>query len=63
VAFLVHTSWGYVAYEHGSEKFREEVIRKAARGDLWVGIATTEPGAGSDLTGITTTARRATSTS
>ena len=58
VAFLVHTSWGYVAYKHGSEEFREEVIRKAARGDLWVGIATTEPGAGSDLTGITTTARR-----
>ncbi|MCC6047811.1 MAG: acyl-CoA dehydrogenase family protein, partial [Desulfurococcaceae archaeon] len=58
VAFLVHTSWGYIAYKYGSEEFRESVIRKAARGDLWVGIATTEPGAGSDLTGISVTARR-----
>ncbi|NHW44234.1 MAG: acyl-CoA dehydrogenase [Candidatus Verstraetearchaeota archaeon] len=58
VTWLVHTSWGYVAYKYGSEEFREEVIRKAARGDLWVGIATTEPGAGSDLVSITTTARR-----
>jgi hypothetical protein len=58
VAFLVHTSWDYIAYKYGSEEFRESVIRKAARGDLWVGIATTEPGAGSDLTGISVTARR-----
>ncbi|MEM1623672.1 MAG: acyl-CoA dehydrogenase family protein [Sulfolobales archaeon] len=58
VAYLVHTSWGYIAYKYGSDEFREDIIRKAARGDLWVGIATTEPGAGSDLVGITTTAKR-----
>jgi acyl-CoA dehydrogenase len=58
VTFLVHTSWGYIACKYGSEEFREDVIRKAARGDLWIGIATTEPGAGSDLTGISTIARR-----
>lgn len=58
VAYLVHTSWGYVAYKYGSDEFREDVIRKAARGDLWIGIATTEPGAGSDLVGMATTARR-----
>ncbi|MEM0487222.1 MAG: acyl-CoA dehydrogenase family protein, partial [Sulfolobales archaeon] len=53
VAYLVHTSWGYVAYKYGSDEFREDIIRKAAKGDIWVGIATTEPGAGSDLVGIT----------
>lgn len=58
VAYLVHTSWGYIAYKYGSEEFREDVIRKAAKGDLWVGIATTEPGAGSDLVGIATTASK-----
>lgn len=58
VAYLVHTSWGYIAYKYGSEEFRDEIITKAARGDLWIGIATTEPGAGSDLVGITTTARK-----
>ncbi len=58
VAYLVHTSWGYVAYKYGSEEFRENLIKRAAAGDLWIGIATTEPGAGSDLVGITTTARR-----
>jgi acyl-CoA dehydrogenase len=58
VAYLVHTSWGYIAYKYGSEEFRDEVISKAARGDLWVGIATTEPGAGSDLVGMSTTARK-----
>jgi len=58
VAYLVQTSWGYIAYKYGSEEFRDEVITKAARGDLWIGIATTEPGAGSDLVGITTTARK-----
>ena len=58
VAFLVHTSWGYIAYRHGSEEFRDAVIRKAARGDLWIGIATTEPGAGSDLVSMTSSAKR-----
>ncbi|MEM1815075.1 MAG: acyl-CoA dehydrogenase family protein [Sulfolobales archaeon] len=58
VAYLVHTSWGYVAYKYGSDEFREDIIRKAAKGDIWVGIATTEPGAGSDLVGITTTAKK-----
>ncbi len=58
VAYLVHTSWGYVAYKYGNEEFREDVIRRAATGDVWIGIATTEPGAGSDLTGIATAARR-----
>lgn len=58
VAYLVPASWGYVACKYGSEEFRDDIIRKAAGGDLWIGIATTEPGAGSDLAGISTTARR-----
>ena len=58
VVFLVPTSWGYVACKYGSEEFREDVIRKVARGDLWIGVAMTEPGAGSDLMGITTMAKK-----
>ncbi|MBC7318316.1 acyl-CoA dehydrogenase family protein [Candidatus Bipolaricaulota bacterium] len=58
VAFLVHTSWGHIACKYGSEELKEDVIKRAARGDLWIGIATTEPGAGSDLTGISVTAKK-----
>lgn len=58
VAYLVHTSWGYIASKYGSEKFGEEILTKAARGRLWIGIATTEPQAGSDVSGIRSEARR-----
>lgn len=58
VPYLVHSSWGFIACKYGNDAFREEIITKAAKGDLWIGIATTEPGAGSDLVGITTTARK-----
>jgi acyl-CoA dehydrogenase len=58
VAYLVHTSWGYIASKYGSEKFNEEIITKAAKGRLWIGIATTEPQAGSDVAGIKSEARK-----
>ncbi|MGC9009335.1 MAG: acyl-CoA dehydrogenase family protein [Sulfolobales archaeon] len=58
VAYLVHTSWGYIASKYGREEFNEEIITKAAKGRLWIGIATTEPHAGSDVASIRTEAKR-----
>ena len=49
VFFLVEASWGYIVYKYGSERVREEVISKAARGEAFVGIGATEPGGGSDV--------------
>jgi len=58
VLYLVHTAWSYIAQKYGRKEFKEEILPLAAEGKLWIGIATTEPGAGSDLLGITTTAKR-----
>ncbi len=58
VFFLVEASWGYIIYKYGSERVREEAIAKATKGDAFVGIASTEPGGGSDVAAFKTTARR-----
>lgn len=58
VLWLVESSWGYVVDKHCSEHVRENVIRKAVKGDAFVGIASTEAGGGSDVAAMRSTAKR-----
>jgi acyl-CoA dehydrogenase len=58
VLWLVESSWGYVVDRHCSETVREAVIRKAIKGDAFIGIGSTEAAGGSDVAGFKSTARR-----
>ncbi|MEM2105349.1 MAG: acyl-CoA dehydrogenase family protein [Candidatus Bathyarchaeia archaeon] len=55
VLFLVENAWGFVTNKYCSERVREEAIRKAARGEAFIGIASTEASGGSDVAAIRTT--------
>jgi len=44
VLFLVENSWGFVLNKYCTEQVREEVVRKAAKGEAFIGIASTETG-------------------
>jgi acyl-CoA dehydrogenase len=41
VLWLVGSSWGYVVDKYCSEEVREAVIRKAIKGEAFIGIAST----------------------
>jgi acyl-CoA dehydrogenase len=58
VFFLVESSWGFVVDRHCTERVREQVIRKAVKGDAFIGIAVTEAGGGSDVAAFKTTATK-----
>ncbi|MFQ6053814.1 MAG: acyl-CoA dehydrogenase family protein, partial [Candidatus Bathyarchaeia archaeon] len=58
VFFLVQASWGYVVDKYCTDAVRDEVLRKAARGEAFIGIGVTEPGGGSDVAGFQTTLKR-----
>ncbi|MCD6431254.1 acyl-CoA/acyl-ACP dehydrogenase [Candidatus Bathyarchaeota archaeon] len=58
VFFLVESSWGFVLDRYCTEQVREEVVRKAIKGEAFVGIASTESGGGSDVAAIKTTGRK-----
>ena len=59
VFFLVQASWGYVVDSYCTDAVRDECLRKAARGESFIGIGVTEPGGGSDVAGFQTTMKRA----
>ncbi len=48
----------HFVFKHGSEALRQRYLVPALRGELVATFALTEPGAGSDLAGITTRAER-----
>jgi len=54
VFYLVQASWGYVVDRYCTDAVRDEVLRKAANGDAFIGIGVTEPGGGSDVAGFET---------
>lgn len=56
VFFLVQAAWGYIMDKYGKPDAKKEILPKAAKGRAFLGIATTEPLAGSDLASIRTTA-------
>lgn len=52
VRFLVECSWSYPFDKYGTKEAKEEILPKVCRGERFLGIATTEPDAGSDLAGM-----------
>lgn len=58
VFFLVETAWGYVTDKYCAEQVHEEVIRKAVKGEAFIGIASTEPCGGSDVAAINSTGKK-----
>ncbi len=58
VLWLVESSWGYVVDKHCSETVREAVIRKAIKGNAFIGIGSTEAGGGSDVAAFKSTAKK-----
>jgi len=54
VFYLVQASWGYVVNRLASDVVKENYIKKAARGESFIGIGVTEPGGGSDVAGFKT---------
>jgi acyl-CoA dehydrogenase len=58
VLWLVESSWGYVVDRYCSEQVRDLVIRKASKGDAFIGIASTESAGGSDVASFKSTAKR-----
>lgn len=45
----VETGWGFTINRYANEEVRKEYVQPAIRGDKFIGIATTEPGGGSDV--------------
>jgi len=58
VFFLVQASWGYVVDRYASDAVRDACLRKAAKGDAFIGIGVTEPGGGSDVAGFKTAMKK-----
>jgi acyl-CoA dehydrogenase len=58
VLWLVESSWGYVVDKYCSETVRDAVIRKAVKGNAFIGIGSTEAGGGSDVAGFKSTAKK-----
>jgi len=58
VLFLVESSWGYVVDRYCSEQVRDKFIKKAIKGEGFIGIATTEAGGGSDVANVKSTAKK-----
>jgi acyl-CoA dehydrogenase len=58
VFFLLEAGWGYLLSRHGTDEAKREVLPPVCAGKTFLGVATTEPTGGSDLSGMRTTARR-----
>jgi len=58
VYYLVQAGWSYIFDKYGKPEWKEEILPKLTKGEAWVGIATTEPGGGSDLAGMKTTMKK-----
>lgn len=58
VYFLLDSGWPRIVADHGSEKLKDEILPKVVTGEQFVGIASTEPGGGSDLANIKTRAKK-----
>ena len=58
VLFLVNAGWGFLLSRYASDKLKEEILPKVAEGKALIGIASTEPQGGSDVSGIRTKVER-----
>ena len=55
VMYLVEASWAFLLDKYGQEEAKKEILPRVCSGDLFFGIATTEPTGGSDLVNSTRT--------
>jgi acyl-CoA dehydrogenase len=51
VLYLVEAAWGFIFDQYGSPELKAEYLPRVTRGEAFLGIATTEPGGGSDILG------------
>lgn len=58
VFFLLEAGWGHILARHGTEATKKTVLPPVCAGKHFLGIATTEPGGGSDLANMRTFSRR-----
>ncbi len=58
VYYLLVTGWSHLVAKLGTEELRQSLLPKVAAGKEFLGIATTEPGGGSDLAAMKTNAKR-----
>ncbi len=56
--FLVQCAWGYIFDKYGQKKAKEKFLPNVTKGEAFIGIAATEPDAGSDLANIKTYAEK-----
>ncbi len=54
----VETGWGFTINRHATEEVREKYVKPAIQGDQFIGIATTEPGGGSDVANFASTGEK-----
>ncbi|MCK5301850.1 MAG: acyl-CoA/acyl-ACP dehydrogenase [Candidatus Thorarchaeota archaeon] len=55
VMYLVEASWAFIFDMYGTDEAKSELLPRVTKGDLFFGIATTEPTGGSDLVNTTKT--------
>ncbi|MEM2141813.1 MAG: acyl-CoA dehydrogenase family protein [Candidatus Thorarchaeota archaeon] len=58
VMYLVEASWALIFDMYGTPEAKSEILPRVTKGDLFFGIATTEPTGGSDLVNTTKTVIR-----
>jgi len=58
VLYLVPVAWSYVLSKYGTHLLKRKTLPNITSGKGFLGIAATEPGAGSDLANMTTNAKR-----
>jgi acyl-CoA dehydrogenase len=55
VFYLIQAAWGHVFDKYGTHEAKSEIFPKVTKGEKFLGIATTESDAGSDVAGTRTT--------
>lgn len=56
--FLVQAAWGYILDKYGTEKAKKDILPAITKGEAFLGIAISEPHAGSDIANIKTNAKK-----
>ncbi len=56
--FLVQCAWGYILDQYGKKEAKEAILPYVTKGEAFIGIASTEPDAGTDVANIKTKAER-----
>lgn len=58
VFYLLEAGWSLILAKYGTEEAKSEVLPAVAKAKAFLGIATTEPGGGSDIANVKTVAKR-----